>query len=98
MLKERRRLCFLLLGIALILALVLAVYFWQRGAAGPASEFLALDHTFSEKDVHARFGEPQGSLSGFWGDIYAPDDGTEVIIYYDNNGYVSEVKALSPEK
>ena len=92
MLKERRRLWFLLLGIALVLILVLSVYFWQRGAAGPASAFLALDRTFSEKDVHAKFGEPQSTLYGFWGDVYALADGTEAIIYYDSNGYVSEVK------
>lgn len=38
--------------------------------------------------VHLLFGNPQGMLSGFWGDIYFNSDNQAVIIYYDENGKV----------
>ena len=44
-------------------------------------------------EVHEILGEPDGMLSGFWGDIYLLDNGNEVIIYYDANGLVEHVKA-----
>ena len=45
------------------------------------SEFLDLDHTYSEDDVHIKFGLPQRTLSGFWGDVFVLEDGTEIIVY-----------------
>lgn len=66
--------------------------FLAAGRGRARVRVFALDHTFSEKDVHAKFGEPQSTLYGFWRDVYALADGTEAIIYYDSNGYVSEVK------
>lgn len=56
------------------------------------SEFLDLDHTYSEDDVHIKFGLPQRTLSGFWGDVFVLEDGTEIIVYYDNDGLVDQVK------
>lgn len=55
------------------------------------SEFLDLDHTYSEDDVHIKFGLPQRTLSGFWGDVFVLEDGTEIIVYYDNDGLVDQV-------
>ena len=43
-------------------------------------------------DVHKIMGEPDGMLSGFWGDIYLLDNDNRVIIYYDANGLVEHVK------
>lgn len=42
----------------------------------------------SSDTVHLLLGDPQGSLSGFWGDIYFNSDDQAVIIYYDENGRV----------
>lgn len=48
---------------------------------------------FSNKDLINAWGEPDGTLSGFWGDIWNLDeDGNRVIvIYYDNDGYVKDI-------
>lgn len=37
----------------------------------------------SRRDILDAWGEPDGTLSGFFGDIYAGGDGVSVIIYYD---------------
>ena len=46
----------------------------------------------SLEQIHELFGEPDGSLSGLWGEIYQLEDGTKFIVYYAN-GFVSTVKA-----
>ncbi len=48
---------------------------------------------FSVEQIHELFGEPDGTLSGFWGDIYQLDDGMEFIAYYDADGIVNIVKS-----
>lgn len=35
------------------------------------------------KEILSAWGEPDGMLSGFFGDVYALDGGGQVIIYYD---------------
>ncbi|GHV17160.1 hypothetical protein FACS189425_02830 [Clostridia bacterium] len=46
----------------------------------------------SESEVKRIMGrEPDGMLSGFWGDVYLLGDGTELIFYYDANGIVSRI-------
>jgi hypothetical protein len=46
----------------------------------------------SESEVKRLMGrEPDGILSGFWGDIYLLGDGTELIFYYDANSIVSRI-------
>lgn len=42
--------------------------------------------------IHERYGEPDGTLSGLWGDIYHMEDGTEFIIYYDEDASVHIIK------
>ena len=37
------------------------------------------------KDVKEKYGEPSGSLSGFWGDIYNNGIGEALILYYDSD-------------
>ena len=40
------------------------------------------------------WGEPDGMLSGFWGDIWelGDEDDQIIIIYYDRDGFVSEIR------
>lgn len=49
-------------------------------------------HGISFKDIQAQWGEPDGMLSGFWGDIWILDDDYMLILYYDDEGCVETVK------
>jgi len=52
----------------------------------------------SESNVHDIWGEPDGHLSGLWGDIYKIDGMDKyAIVYYDSNGYVMGVKINEAE-
>ena len=53
---------------------------------------MGLDHTLTVQDIHENFGTPSKMLNGFWGDVYELKDGSEIIIYYDAMGFVSDVK------
>ncbi len=44
----------------------------------------------TEEEIHHKWGEPDGMLSGFYGDIYIYNEKI-VVIYYDNSSMVSEV-------
>lgn len=47
----------------------------------------------SEENMHSSWGEPDGTLSRFWGDIYhLPDSYKCIILYYDADGIVETVK------
>lgn len=48
--------------------------------------------TATQDEVHEILGEPTGTLSGFWGDIYAIVNGTKIYIYYDSIGKVEYIK------
>lgn len=54
---------------------------------------------FNEDIIHS-WGEPDGKLSGFWGDRwYLDDDKTRFItLYYDEKGYVEEIVVSDNEK
>ncbi len=43
------------------------------------------------------WGEPDGSLFGFWGDIWEANDTYNIIVYYDSDGIVEHVMARSKE-
>lgn len=48
----------------------------------------------SQEEIHSAWGEPDGMLSGFWGDIYHVPDGYEsIILFYDADGIVETIKA-----
>lgn len=47
--------------------------------------------------VHETLGEPAGQLFGLWGDIYGLESGEKVIIYYDSEGKVEQVKYFTEE-
>ena len=52
----------------------------------------------SESNVHDIWGEPDGHLSGLWGDIYKIDGMDKyAIVYYDSNGYVMGVNINEAE-
>ncbi len=42
--------------------------------------------------IHERYGEPEGTLSGLWGDIYRLRGGETCIVYYQD-GIVNRIKA-----
>lgn len=48
----------------------------------------------SREDLLAIWGEPDGHLSGFWGDTWQLDNekGEHIIVYYDKDGIVENVK------
>lgn len=49
-------------------------------------------------EMRARWGEPDGTLSGMWGEIWDTDDGNWIIVYYDAEGHVEFVKNHTPEE
>ena len=50
----------------------------------------------SREDVLRRWGDPDGMLSGLWGDIWKLDNpsGGMIILYYDSSGAVEHVRIL----
>ena len=51
----------------------------------------------TEQEIRDKWGEPQSLLSGLWGDIYVYDE-NEIVIYYDTNGTVSDVRIWKTEQ
>ncbi len=47
---------------------------------------------YQRDQLHSVWGNPQGMLSGFWGDIWEVDDETNLIVYYDAEGIIEYVK------
>lgn len=45
-----------------------------------------------QDDVHRILGESSGKLSGFSGEIYTFDNGTQIVFYYDNQMKLEKVK------
>lgn len=46
------------------------------------------------KDIAAEWGEPNGGLSGFWGDIWLINDSgmkKQIIVYYNSDGFAEHV-------
>ncbi len=79
-------------ALAVLTAVVLA-FAARTGPAGlpPPEDLAALGPEAAEAallglprgDVLRAWGEPDGMLSGFFGDIYSLEDGTRIIVYYD---------------
>ena len=44
----------------------------------------------TEKEIHDNWGQPDGMLSGFYGDIYEYN-GKSIVIYYDADSKVTDV-------
>lgn len=47
----------------------------------------------SREDMISLWGEPDGQLSGFWGDTWNLEDNNShyIVLYYDSEGYVEDV-------
>lgn len=47
----------------------------------------------SQEEIHHSWGEPDGQLSGFWGDIWQLNNERDehIIIYYDDDGIVEHI-------
>lgn len=43
------------------------------------------------------WGEPDGYLSGMWGDIWETNNTYYLIVYYDSDGVVEYVKVMNKE-
>ena len=50
-----------------------------------------------QDEVHRVLGEPSGTLSGFYGDIYMLDNGTQIIVYYTDDQKVEHVKIMNKD-
>lgn len=88
---RKRILVALMVGV--VVALVVVSYFSkERICVWTSEDFMGLDHTLTEQDIHEKFGVPSKVLNGFWGDVYELKDGSEIIIYYDMTGFISDVK------
>ena len=100
--------------IAVILCVVTAVCLFTNPKRNPKDlptveqTYLAISSKGEEFDVglkgHSRdsvidyWGEPDGMLSGFWGDIWKLNGLGEVIVYYDEDGNVEHIKANQTEE
>ena len=100
--------------IAVILCVVTAVCLLTNPKRNPKDlptveqTYLAISSKGEEFDVglkgHSRdsvidyWGEPDGMLSGFWGDIWKLNGLGEVIVYYDEDGNVEHIKANQTEE
>lgn len=79
-------------GLGFLLVLLLAVGSLRETAAFPSREKIAamtdqqaaeaLAGTFRE-ELQEAWGEPDGMLSGLYGDIYNGPDGKQIVVYYD---------------
>lgn len=45
-----------------------------------------------EEEIAAVWRKPDGMLSGFWGDIWHLNDDKQIIVYYDKDGVVENVR------
>ena len=43
-------------------------------------------------NIHVYWGEPDGMLSGMWGDVWLLNDEKKITVYYDSNGCVENVR------
>lgn len=104
-----------------VLAVLTAAALMLAGRSGPADvpapeDLAALGSEAAEaallghmrKEVLRAWGEPDGTLSGFFGDVYELKGGAHIIVYYDTepmsrgtaDGYtvpVEQVKISAPD-
>lgn len=79
-------------GLTVLCALLLAVGYGGKSSSFPTREEIAamteqqaaeaLAGT-SREALRKAWGEPDGMLSGFYGDIYNGPDGKRIVVYYD---------------
>ena len=86
-------------ALLLFILLIVAIFLSSCTASFPSKDNIAMltgekatellkDKT--EKEIHDNWGEPDDSLSGFYGDVYLYN-GKSIVIYFDNNSKVTNV-------
>ncbi len=50
----------------------------------------------SQEEIYHSWGEPDGHLSGFWGDTWQLNNEKDecIIVYYDKNGIVEKINVI----
>ncbi len=69
---------------------LVVTYCQNQGENYAAKQLQGYKHT-QLKEV---WGQPDGSLFGFWGDIWEANNTYNLIVYYDSNGIVDHVKIM----
>lgn len=78
----------------LALALLLLFVFCACARPGVNSSLEKLNEAYNGKsnsDIHKALGEPDGCLSGLWGDIYLRSENEIVIFYYNSEGLIETI-------
>jgi len=70
----------------------------EQGKQLSSEELTEVLKGLTPDEMRARWGEPDGTLSGMWGEIWDTDDGNWIIVYYDAEGHVEYVKNHTPEE
>jgi len=83
--------------------LIIVIAFCMSGCKDKVNNYNENDNLFEivrsmeQKDIHELFGEPSGILSGFLGDVYRLENGTQIIIYYDETQKVENVAVFDKD-
>ncbi len=67
---------------------LMLTYLEEKGEAFATEKLEGYLHT----QLAEVWGQPQGQLSGLWGDIWQINDTAAIIAYYDSNGTVVQIK------
>lgn len=54
--------------------------------------YMLTERDFYREELHEHWGEPDGTLSGFWGDFWNIGNNKQIIVYYNSDGCVENVK------
>ncbi len=87
-----RKLIFVLLSAVLILA-----FFAGCAEVTPESSKEELEEAFlgaTQEEIRRAFGQPDGILSGLWGDIYLRGENEMVIFYYEDYDGIGCVEGI----
>lgn len=57
-----------------------------------APEIFEMVNGVYHENLAEKWGEPDGTLSGFWGDFWNIGNNKQIIVYYDSDGCVNNVK------
>ena len=72
----------------------LMVSYYQNKGADYAAEQL---QGYKNAQLMEVWGEPDSCLSGMWGDIWETNNTYHIIVYYDSNGVIKNVKVMNKE-
>ena len=94
----------IILGLSLAIAAVVFVLWQGRQSDVPTQEEVIATLTeqgeeeakklllgYSHEEVGAAWGAPDGTLFGFWGEIWETDNAISITVYFDQDGCVTNV-------